>query len=126
MPGSNPPIYVLQTKVVYLTRDLAAASGDVATTGIGFRPITMLAVACVPAFPKSSWGFSDLFRDEHCLYIQATDYFQVSSTSLIRIGTTTASQNAVVKSYDPDGFTLTWTKILTPTGIVNICILCLR
>lgn len=51
--------------------------------------------------------------------------FTLISTLQIRYASG-ATQDAIVKSYDAGGFTLTWTKTGLPTGTGNLIFLCFR
>lgn len=49
---------VLQSKVISFTRDLTAATGSVAYTGVGFKPTCLVAIAYVNATTTFTVGFS--------------------------------------------------------------------
>jgi len=104
-----------------ITRALDAASGDVAYTGIGFRPTSIEFFASVAT---DTLGFSDGFCDassgveNQCTTRDSATGAISSSTNCIKIikPTTADIQSAVLKQFDADGFTLTWTKAGTPSA----------
>jgi len=110
---------VLPLRVVgTLSRDMTAASGNVAYTGIGFRPSYILFLAGVTATAAISIGFDDNINTERHLanlHEQTPDTWQVGGSSCINVRTaSSAVQIAVISSFDSDGFTLTWTKFNSP------------
>ncbi len=107
------------------TRDMEAASGDVSYTGFGFRPTGLLITAIRAS--GSSVGSSEPSLEEQCHYVKCTPSCSSSSTTSAIIyiqHTGDGYQKAVVKTYDIDGFTLTWTKSNTPlAGVADLHIL---
>jgi len=102
------------------TRDMTAASGSVAYTGVGFEPAAIWFWAKVgDQAGYMSWGFSDGASggislsdfDQH-----SDDMFVRSGSQIYMQGTTGNNHHAAVASLDSDGFTLTWTKYGSPTG----------
>ena len=104
------------------TRDLSAASGTQAITGVGFKPRKLSVTAVVDSTTQLSLGFSDGiteggFKDGN----GAAAGTYRNSGWLIYIGLNDVAYNrAVVQSFDTDGFTLSWTKFSTPTGTASI------
>lgn len=100
------------------TRDLAAVSGDVAYTGVGFQP-QLLQINCVEEASDSfSLGISKS-TGEYCIVASlSTSTVNVADNIIIQLYVGAAGQYAVVKSMDADGFTLTWTKDGSPTGTI--------
>jgi len=105
-------------KAKTITREMTAASGDVSYTGIGFTPTALLFFSSVQAASAtiSSQGSSDASKYYTCHYATAAGTFAVSNTKCIYLGSTVNNQSAIVKSYDADGFTLTWTKAGSPAA----------
>lgn len=121
---------LLQSKIITATRDLSAASGDVAYTGVGFQPAAIVAVSGIGGGGNGNISIADSFAAEANLYSNAGGdsiwsasalYFMVAMVTY-----PTAFQTAVVKQYDADGFTLTWTKTGLPTGTFTMQFLCFR
>lgn len=124
--GATAPEWATGLKVTSFNRDLAAASGDVAYTGIGFKPNVVLfsggvntaSVACILGMGTDS------------LNLYLADYTSgnyVRGASCIGLMVDTGNyQTAVIKTMDADGFTLTWTKVNAPTGTATIHCISLR
>ena len=122
-PGVNEnwgeaPDTRLQSKVGSFDRALDAADGDVSYTGVGFKPTALDITACRFGSSSISWGVSDsgpgnhnLFQDETGKTNRRTDYIINLQT-----GATPDFERALVKSYDDDGFTLTWLAGGVPAG----------
>ena len=116
----------LKSKIITASRDMTAASGNVAYTGVGFTPTAIIAFGVI----NSSLSF----------YIGAADSAAAGQTVqqygantlyndpfLLELATSAGvSQTAVVSTYDADGFTLTWTKGGSPAGTGSLIFLCFR
>jgi hypothetical protein len=104
------------------TRAAAAATGDVAYTGSSFTPTAVIIVAANDDNDDSvSVGFSDSALDEGVLELtrmSGTPRF-VTGANVIAISSNSGNdaQTAIVKSFNADGVTLTWTK--TGSGTQN-------
>ena len=105
------------------TYDLSTASGDQAIDGVGFQPTAILLIAVESSVAgQASWGFSvgtnDFsIRDNHAF---VADSYNAVSAQIINLGGDgTNRNNAVLTSMDSDGFTLTWTKVASPTGTLT-------
>ena len=107
----------ISSKVKSETRDMEAASGDVSYTGYGFQPTSLECFAVLAGSPAGSWGFTDLAGDE---FVTLQDYdsnMTVAPGYIIWLRPAAGkSQQATWKSYDANGFTLTWTKTGTPAA----------
>jgi hypothetical protein len=126
IPPATPASF--SSKVLSITRDLATASGDVAYTGVGFQPTSIVALSVLSSTHGNSVGFADSSKTGRGV-AQYTTTAYTETTSPIHIYTGSAGdtyQSAVVLSYDADGFTLTWTKTGSPTGTAAIYLLCLK
>lgn len=120
------PTTRLASKVKAFTRDMAAASGDVSYTGVGFQPSAIIAFSNWTT--ARSWGMVDSAKVHAVI-----DYFVDGGTTtdnINLIGLASAGESnyqiALVKSFDADGFTLTWTKLGSPTGTADIKFICFR
>ena len=115
-----------KSKLITATRDQTADSGDVSYTGVGFMPTSILAISALAGGGYAvSIGFADSAKASGDILQSAIDTFG-TGTSLISRSYVSGSQEAIVKSYDADGFKLTWTKTGSPTGTLNIKFLCFR
>lgn len=118
----------LSSKIISATRDLTAASGDVAYTGVGFTPTCIIAMGVVDTTLKQSKGFADSSKTAVNMFEYIADtYFIDAQLLLIETGGGASTrQSAIVKTYDTDGFTLTWTKTGSPTGTATLKFLCFK
>lgn len=119
LPGAHHTPAVAP-KVKLETRNMAAAIGDVAYTGYGFRPTGLIILSVL--VDRGSVGSSEPALAEHNLYGGTTAGQSSFSAYICSILTSNINnwQMAVLKTYDADGFTLTWTKGGTPTGIAQL------
>ena len=118
--ASNP------TTTVYvgtLTRDMEAATGTVATTGVGFVPKALIFFAVDVNSTAYSWGFDDGTNSLtlYSYHYAVADTVTHSDTfSIYMRKSASLSQGAVVNSFDSDGFTLSWTRTGTTTAGTGI------
>ncbi|GAJ01903.1 unnamed protein product, partial [marine sediment metagenome] len=116
MPISNPLGAPLQSQGKAETRVLTVASGDVAYTGYGFRPTALLIFAADTATGAASWGVASSDKT-YGLTRQLFDDNMSHGTFIVYLAISSGnSQSAILKSFDADGFTLTWSKTGTPSG----------
>jgi len=115
-----------QAKLITSTRDFTAASGDVAYTGVGFTPKVIVAWVAQDNQVRASLGLWETSHATGTAIGQDGTNWQVETALLIHAtqGAGT-NQNAILKTADADGFTLTWTKVGSPTGTVSLIFLCL-
>ena len=115
-----------RSKIISSTRDLSAATADVSYTGAGFTPTSIVALWTINYSFSFGVGVSDSTKGAANAEQYASTKFY-SSTYLLDIGTAAGvNQYAAVKTYDSDGFTLTWGKTGSPTGTATIRFLCLK
>lgn len=99
--------------VYYGTRDMTAASGNVAYTGVGFRPKAIIAFTEKDNATLNflSWGFATASLQGVANSVVATAGTTQQIGSIMAIyESSTQAQNANLVSFDEDGFTLGWTK----------------
>lgn len=107
---------LLHRSIGSFTRDMAAASGDVAYTGLGFSPdeVTFISWLAVASF---SVGFDK--QDERAniseRVVSTRDGDAVKSIWIYEDGT--KMQSGFILSLDADGFTITWVKIGVPNAV---------
>jgi hypothetical protein len=118
----------LKSKVISTTRDGVGANADVAYTGVGFAPTSLQARMCVNGALFNSHGFGDSARTVNSIQQTAANVYYQSTTVMINYtDQNNWGQTATVKSYDSDGFTLTWAKAGTPTAnTMQISIICYK
>lgn len=104
---------VVRSTVITGTRTAAAASGDVNYTGAGFVPTVAVIIAVNTENKDSiSMGFGDDGLGDRAIRV-----FTMNGThdmgvvaKFVDIIAGSDAQHAVLKSFDADGLTLTWTK----------------
>ena len=107
-------------KVGAFTRDVSAASGSVAYTGVGFSPRALLFSFSRPGSTSVGWGYATPSNVGNTACYGANVWI-TDSTYCMRAYTDAANaQAAAVASWDSDGFTLTWTKTGTLSGIIDV------
>jgi len=126
--AGDAPLWGVWHKIKSATRDNTAASGDVAYTGVGFKPLYCFALSSVIGSACSSVGTADVGVNCGSLAFYGSGVYTYSTitTNLIHSLTSTGNiQSCILKSYDADGFTLTWTKTGYPTGTSTFAIMCI-
>jgi hypothetical protein len=121
--GGAIAVGAVSSKVGTLTRDLTTADGDVAVTGIGFQPTSITFFGIVGS-TSIAWGSSDSTKAGQGVYYRigqvtnTTGLLSGAGANSITYGESSSNnfQVAIVKSYDADGFTLTFSKTNSPTG----------
>jgi len=102
------------------SRDTSAAGADVAYTGVGFKPKGIIFMALQNSADEMSIGFDtkvalSAMYDGNAL--SANVWANAGTTiSIYPLEGSSTVQSAIVKTFDADGFTLTWTKTGSPTG----------
>jgi len=115
-------------KSITFTRNVAAAGADVAYTGIGFRPQGCLFFAMNDTIGNvTSFGGMDSAPNSGFVGMEPGGVMQQGSAAIAIYGASGGqNQMAWFKSYDADGFTLTWTKYGSPIGTAYIKAFCFR
>jgi hypothetical protein len=128
--GGNAPEWRAETartnKLGTETRDMTAGSGDVAYTGYGFQPTSLIIAAGGGDQGGTSIGLGDVNLAEGCFFITGAGGVNVTNKMVYMLSGGSADQTAVLKTLDADGFTLTWTKVGSPTGTATLYVLALR
>lgn len=111
----------MQTKVGNFTYDVSTATGDLAITGVGFKPkaIILIGIGASATTDKISWGMADGALTEKTMVEQTGPTYVVNTSkifSFYHYGGAGNYVQGVLKTLDADGFTLTITKTGTPTG----------
>lgn len=112
----------LKSKIKSFTRDYGSASGDVSYTGIGFKPTSMIVhYGKTGATVGDGQGFVDSSKVSGCINNrQNNNTIAINSNFIYSDPVSGGYQSAIVKSFNDDGFTLTWTKFGSPTGTLNL------
>ncbi len=120
-------LQIAKSKIITAARG-NDASGDVAYTGVGFKPQSIIALGTGSIY-STSVGVADVNLAENDMYTWYSGVYHPSGTeafllSLRNSGSGNDFQKAVLKTLDSDGFTLTWTK--GGSGISgNVIFLCI-
>jgi hypothetical protein len=131
LTGSWKRSALLRSKVIVATRDLSAATGNVAYTGVGFAPRAIIGNWSVDATATFGFGMVDLkLAGSNASYYGSNLTTGAAGTSFITAfladGAADKYQTAALVSADIDGFTLSWTKTGAPTGTLKLSFLCLN
>jgi hypothetical protein len=97
------------------TRAMDAVTADVAYTGTGFKPSKLILITFLST--SFSIGF-DNGTNHYLIYIYGTTptYGTEAAQSSIALEDGSKTQAAIVKTFDANGFTLTWTRNNTPAS----------
>jgi hypothetical protein len=116
--ANNAPEWAAGIAVKSIVRAMADASGDVAYTSIGFKPAAIYVQGSGAGM--ASFGFA-LGIVEYCTIYYPSGWNAGANYICVfyEDAGATKGQSAIVKSMDADGFTLTWTKIGSPT-VANV------
>jgi hypothetical protein len=112
--GATAEEWASPYKIGTFTRDDDAASGDVSYTGVGFKPSAIIFL-CAAASAFMSFGFDDA-TNHYYIFHSDSGGSSAGDTMSINAAYGGGSQTAIVKTFDADGFTLTWTKQSSPSG----------
>jgi len=116
--GNTAPEWASGISIGTLTRVTDAVGADVAYTGVGFKPSTLI-TSFVWAGNCRGSGFDDGMDHYVDLTYGATPTYVQSAWAVCIFlinAAGGAGQNAIVKSFDSDGFTLTWVKAGAPAN----------
>ena len=110
-----------RSQIVNVSYDISTADGNLAITGAGFAPTSVIVFQTISNTPKWSFGMgtkadSD-FRNTVNNYLNNADNAAAESR-IVSIYTTAdpVRAQASIGSFDSDGITLAWTKTGSPTG----------
>lgn len=113
--GATAPEWAIGAKVGTLTRAMDAASGDVAYTTVGFKPSAIIFLGCTAI--SICVGVDD-GTDKRVVYALAasTVYGNSNAGSCVGLEDINKYQRGYIKTFDSDGFTITWLKGSTPAS----------
>ena len=116
----------LKSKIIIFNRNASAAGADVAYTGVGFQPTSLSATMTISGSTIMSVVNVDSFGTSGGISCSANNVFRDSTDLITYSNAVDTAQKAVLKSYDADGFTLTWSRLGSPTGTMTCRVLCQR
>lgn len=122
MPITNPFSGYSHVAAGHFQRVGGAATADVSETGLGFAPSMLILIGGDSTY--YSFGLGDASQANcMCTYgVAGTMHNEVGFLAQFGTGSAGQGQTAVIKSFDSDGFTLTWTKVGAGIGITADCI----
>jgi len=126
--GATAPEWASGVKIGTFTRDMSLSSGDVAYSGVGFKPSAVIFISAPGVVAHSiSVGFDD-GTGHYAVFGwgAATSLSITASSSISLIEAAGDQQTAIIKTLDADGFTLTWTKAGSPTQTGTMAYLAIR
>ena len=128
---TNPSAATLRSRVITFSRNLAAASGQVAYTGVGFRGTAIILIGTDNA-QLVSVGVGDVqvatasIVRRYNSAIPEYSYRGATASELGIIWVTNSDYHEIdLVSFDNDGFTLNYTKVGAPTGTAVLAALVL-
>jgi hypothetical protein len=116
-------------KVGTFSRVMTSNSGDVAYTGVGFKPsmvIFIVSPSTQSANLSLSIGFDNITAAVCGTIIGISNYASDNSHSIYAYYDTGKYQTGIIKTFDSDGFTITWVKNGAADGTFNIQYVALR
>ena len=129
--AGSPPAFeaapTISSQIISVSYDIATANGNLAITGVGFSPQTVVAFQTISNTPKWSFGMGTRpDNDYHCTvnnYLNNADN-AADESNLVSVYTSADPNRAqaAIGSWDSDGITLAWTKTGSPTGtaVINL------
>ncbi len=114
-------------KIGTLTRDCTQAGADVPYTGVGFRPTHIIFLsAMVGTDFEHSVGFDD-GTNHYCIAgITAARWDPEMNLSIYGQEGAGIDTMGIIKTFDADGFTITWSKTGAPNGSLVVFYLALK
>jgi len=108
------------SKSISSGRTLSDVDGDVSYTGFGFKPSSVIGYGLISQNRCANligWACQDLTTG--CLFDDPSVAGRYNNTNLFMRANTSigVAASAHVSSFDTDGFTITWSKTGSPTGI---------
>jgi len=125
--GAFGTLSIQNVKVGSATHDISTV-GDQAIASVGFTPKLVIVFAAVDATAQMSFGLTDGtvnggISDDNAS--SAGTYIPITQLINMRVNGSTTFASASWKSFDADGFTITWSKTGSPTGTCTFKYLCL-
>ena len=120
--GATAPEWAAGIKAIQTTRILDAANGDVGYTGFGFKPSAIIAFGI--GYSGITFGMN-AGNQYYCytIYGSAPTYtIGGTANEILRFHDGTNTESGVLKSFDADGITITWTKTngISDTGYITL------
>ena len=117
----------LNTKIIFATKVMTSAAGNVSYTGVGFKPTAIFGLFYGPGTSTHGFGIIDKTTASGVGMNGSGVAYQDSPTTVFLLSPGSGvAFNATLVSLDSDGFTLNWTKVGSPTGTSQLAFLCFR
>jgi flavin reductase (DIM6/NTAB) family NADH-FMN oxidoreductase RutF len=115
------------TETAVITKDMTDADAATSTvSSLSFQPRLVIFFASVSGTSAASWGADDGTTAD-CVNQLSTGNMSSNSSASIDLEPQAGEiQSASITSLSATGFTLTWSKTLTPTGNATIIALCFK
>jgi len=124
--GNTAPEWASGIKIGAITRDVAAADGTVAYSGVGFKLSNIIFICAVPATNLATFGFDD-GTVAYSIWTQGADNWSRAPSSSIVFHDGGGTMGAHVSVLGADGFSLAWVKAGTAlTGTAHIYYIAFR
>ena len=114
-------------KVGSFTRNVATASGTAAVTGVGFTPKAIIFGSGMTASSVGSCiGVDDGTTRGGFQFVSPNNFLSTAFSIYVAPTATSDYNTGIVSTFDVDGFTISWTKVGSPTGTATVWYLALR
>jgi hypothetical protein len=129
--GATAPEWAVGHSMIAAARDNEGGTGDVNYTGVGFLP-SMIIALCGSATEVGAASIGVATgAGGNCIYnkenVTASWWPSSAVQLIIATESDTKNQSAVLKTFNADGFTLTWTRTgVTQAGTIEVFFICFR
>lgn len=126
MKITSPAAQSLRVAYKAFTRVMNANTGDVSYTGIGFKPKAIILQSIIDYENIISTGFATAATKQTCQYHDLDgNWWGYDLLIAVLIDAACQGQYGTFKSFDDDGFTITWAKDTGIAGTANCFALCI-
>jgi hypothetical protein len=119
--GATAPEWAVGLKLGAFSITTNTATGDVAYTGVGFKPSAVIFFACTNGGWSNTWSFGmDTGAARYCIFnyenVTPGSFPFSNVNSIYMVEASGKFYDGVIKTMDSDGFTITWTR----TGATSV------
>ena len=120
--GDTEIVFVAET-----SRDISLATGTQAITGVGFKPKAVHFHAVLNGQLDGCWGFDNgVTAKGIVMNVGGANLQWQNISSMLVEPVTNQIYKGSIQSFDSDGFTISWIKTNSPTGILRIVFMVFR
>ena len=124
---NGKPVQATESKMVSFTRDMAAASGTVSVTGVGFQPTKITFLWGVDGAVYHGSGVAAGTQGAYsCVYAAGLTFTDLGLISIMQMTTDQSTYQYGVVTATADGFDVAWVKAGAPTGTLGLKAICER